>query len=357
MRKIRITIILLCSIISIYANSIVVFASCPISQSTSKSASAEAEKYYNMLPSALRKQFESEGWTITITSVTAVNMASAAFGGVSGAGYVAGFTHGLSKMIILADTDAGSAINHEMGHYLDYSKNMPSESALFQDIYKSEATLFDGGSNEYAKSAPAEYFAEAFREYIECGGYLKSTCPRTYSFIDGYVFAYGGTQTENVMEYTRCNSHILDVAAKAVADAAAKAARSAAQGMLDSGAKLIGKNAPKLDEWLSKYGDVIDAINSDPEGYAKKKSDEWIDYMDSIDWDKKNAEVAEKAKQQAEDLNKLFSDEEYWEKKGKDAADNLNKKTAEWGKKAEETDWEQKGKDFADKLKGILGGN
>lgn len=104
MRKIRITIILLCSIISIYANSIVVFASCPISQSTSESASAEAEKYYNMLPSALRKQFESEGWTITITSVTAVNMASAAFG---------------------------------------------------------------GGSNEYAKSAPAEYFAEAFREYIE----------------------------------------------------------------------------------------------------------------------------------------------------------------------------------------------
>ena len=60
----------------------------------------------------------------------------------------------------------------------------------------------------------------------------KSTCPRTYSFIDGNVFAYGGTQTENVMEYTRCNSHILDVAAKALADAAAKAARSAAQGIL-----------------------------------------------------------------------------------------------------------------------------
>ena len=34
------------------------------------------------------------------------------------------------------------------------------------------------------------------------------------------------------MEYTRCNSHILDVAAKALADAAAKAARSAAQGIL-----------------------------------------------------------------------------------------------------------------------------
>lgn len=357
MKRIRITVILICSILLVHVNTIVAFASCPISQSTSESASVEAEKYYNMLPSALRKQFESEGWTITITSVAAVNMASAAFGGVSGAGYVAGFTHGFSKMIILADTDAGSAINHEMGHYLDYSKSMPSESALFKDIYTAEAALLDGGSNEYAKSAPAEYFAEAFREYIECGGYLKSTCPRTYSFIDGYVYAYGGTQTEGVTEYTRCNSHILDAAAKALADAAAKAARGAAQGMLDSGAKLVGKNAPKLDEWLTKYQDLIDGINNDPTGYANKKADEWIDYLEGIDWDKKHAEVEEKARKQAEDLNKLFSDEEYWEKKGKDAADTLNNKTAEWGKKAEETDWEQKGKDFADKLKGMLGGN
>ncbi len=309
-------------------NSIMVQASCPITSSTSTSASIEAEKYYNMLPSALRSKFESQGWEIMISDVTSVNMMSAMYGGFSLGGYVAGFTESYSKIIMLADSDAGSAMNHEMGHYFDYLQGRTSDSKQFSDIYKAESTLLDGGSNEYAKSETSEYFAEAFREYIECAGYLKNTCSRTYSYIDGLMAAYGGTSTNGIVEYTRCESHIVDQIAKAAADAAAKAARKAAQGALDAGANVLGKNAPKLDSWLADSQDIIDAINEDSEGYAKKKTTEWKEYLEGIDWDKKHEEAGEMGRKAAEDLNK----------------------------KIEETDWEQKGKDVADKINKLFGG-
>lgn len=312
------------SLVLLITTPLTVYASCPISESTDLTASTEAEKYYNMLPAALRNQFEADGWEIMISSVAAVNLASAAFGGVSGAGYVAGFTHSLSRMIMLADTDAGGAMNHEMGHYFDYSLGTVSDSPNFLDIYQSEAAVFDGGKNDYASSDSGEFFAEAFREYIECAGYLKRTCPRTYDYIDGLMISYGGTQTEGITELTKCDSHIIDAVAKAAADAAARAARSAAQNILDTGAALVISKAPRLDIWLDEYRDLIDGINNDPEGYAKRKTDEWKDYLEGIDWDKKNEETREKVHETMTDINEKLSDTEYWEQKGKDVGDMIN---------------------------------
>lgn len=336
--------------------SMTAFAACPITRSNSSEASKEAIQYYNMLPESLRNQFESEGWEIIISDVATVNMMRAMYGGVSTGGYVAGFTESFSKSIILADTDAGNAINHEFGHYFDYSKGKISDTELFKDIYKAESGKFDGGNNDYAKSQVGEYFAEAFREYVECAGYLHNCCPRTYSFIDGLMLNYGGTSTNDVTSLTRCKSHIVDKVAKAAADAAAKAARNAAQGLLNSGAKVLGKNAPKLGDWVEKTQDIVDAINEDPEGYAKKQSDEWTEYLQGIDWDKKREEINKKVETKTDELNKKLEDEEYWEQKGKEAADKINNKVSEWNKKMEKFDSQKAGKEVSDKIIKFLGG-
>lgn len=326
MKKIRMIIVLLCSLMLVNYSSIVSYASCPISESNDVDASAEAEKYYNMLPGALRSQFESEGWEILIKDVASVNLACAALGGpVGGGGYVAGFTHSFSRMIILSNTDAGGAMNHEFGHYFDFSKGKASDSSLFQDIYANEKTSFDDGSNDYAMSGSGEYFAEAFREYVECAGYLKITCPRTYNFIDGYMSAYGGTSTNDVYELTRCESHIIGKVAKATADATAQAAVNAAKAILDSGTNLTGKNAPKLDGFLDEYNELIDGINNDPEGYAHKKTGEWKDYLENIDWDKKHEDVRKSVEEKTNEINKKLEDTEYWENKGKELGNTINK--------------------------------
>ena len=327
MRKLRTVLAFICSLLIINTYSTVAFAACPISSSTSESASAEAREYYNMLPSGVRNAFESKGWHVEISDVISVNYISALYGGFALGGYVAGFTESYSKVIMLADTDAGAAMNHEMGHFFDYISGRVSESSTFEAIYNAEASSFDGGSNAYASSNVNEFFADAFREYVECAGYLKKNCPQTYSFIDGYVSSYGGTNTLSVTEYTRCDSHIVEMAAKEAANATAKAARSAAQKALDSGAKVVGKNAPKVDDWLDKAADTLDQIANDPE-YGSKK---------------------------AQELNEKIANTD-WEKKGQDAANDLNDKITDLNKKLEDTDWEQKGKDIGDKLNKWLGG-
>ncbi|MCR5404447.1 MAG: hypothetical protein K6E91_11615, partial [Butyrivibrio sp.] len=279
---------------------VISYAACPIESSTKDDASIEAEKYYNMLPKALRSQFESEGWSITIGSVAAVNLLSALYGESFSEGYVSGFTEPYSKCIILSDTDAGSAINHEMGHYLDNSKNYPSKSALFSDIYKAEAGNFDGGNNSYAQSGAEEYFAEAFREYVECAGYLRANCPRTYGFIARYMAAYGGTATNGVTEYSRCSSHFADEVAKATS---ALAARLAAQAILGSGVVIIGEDAPDLKGWLERTQGIINAINQDPDGYARKSAEDWKNYLESINWKEKQQEVFGTIQETIDEIN------------------------------------------------------
>ncbi len=302
-----------------------VLAACPITASTDSSATNETQHYYNMLPYALREQFESDGWTIEISDIATVNIISSLYGGVSLGGYVAGFTETNSKTIMLSDTDAGGAINHEIGHYFDYLNNYTSESLSFYEIYKNEASFFDYGNNGYAKTNSEEYFAEAFREYVECAGFLQATCPRTYDYINYLMEDYGGTYTNDVIELTRCESHVLDKAAKALADTTAKAAQNAAQAILDTGANILGTNAPKLDYWLFEFQDLIDAINEDPEAYAQKKSNEWKSELESIDWDNVKSDVRKNTSEKVDKINEKLADKEYWSNKGKEAAEKINK--------------------------------
>ena len=188
-------------------SSFTAFASCPINSSTSESASAEAREYYNLLPQGVKDMFETKGWKIEISDLVAVNYYGSIYGGFSLEGYIAGYTDSEAKEIVLADTDTGAALNHEMGHFFDYNVGMVSASQEFAKIFKAEVSSFDKGNNTYSYTDASEFFAEAFREYVECAGYLKKTCPQTYAFIDDLVADYGGTTTLGVKEYTRCKSH------------------------------------------------------------------------------------------------------------------------------------------------------
>ncbi|MCR5526873.1 MAG: hypothetical protein K6F39_05760 [Lachnospiraceae bacterium] len=185
-----------------------VFAAIPIAETTSDSYSSEAESYYNMLPSGVRESFESQGWTIHIKDLNTVNAEASSLGAdVSEGEYVAGYTDTASKTIVLADQYAGYAMNHEMGHFVDMiMNNSTSQTEAFTTIYAAEKNQFDGGSNSYAQSDSYEYFAEAFREYIECAGYLQATAPQTYEYIDAIVSPYGGTTTLGVTTLTRAES-------------------------------------------------------------------------------------------------------------------------------------------------------
>ena len=76
---------------------------------------------------------------------------------------------------------------HEMGHFLDVLRNMPSRSTEFASIYNAEKSLYSGTNATYVTKNAQEYFAQSYRNYLESASKLKAERPRTYEFIRGQV--------------------------------------------------------------------------------------------------------------------------------------------------------------------------
>lgn len=72
---------------------------------------------------------------------------------------------------------------HEMGHFLDVLKNNPSKSQEFTSIFNREKEAYDGPNSYYITKNPQEYFAQAYRNYLESPGNLKAKRPLTYDYI------------------------------------------------------------------------------------------------------------------------------------------------------------------------------
>lgn len=72
---------------------------------------------------------------------------------------------------------------HEMGHFLDVLRNMPSRSVEFTSIYNAEKSLYSGTNGTYITKNAQEYFAQSYRNYLESASKLKAERPRTYEFI------------------------------------------------------------------------------------------------------------------------------------------------------------------------------
>jgi hypothetical protein len=76
---------------------------------------------------------------------------------------------------------------HEMGHFLDTLKNMPSKSSAFASIYKNEKANYIGANVGYVTKNAQEYFAQSYRNYLENQSKLKADRPLTYTFIQKQI--------------------------------------------------------------------------------------------------------------------------------------------------------------------------
>ena len=104
--------------------------------------------------------------------------------------------------LINSSKGASTALNHEVGHFVDYcyavsgTGTLFSETSDFNKIYEKEAKtskIFD----EYAVSTATEYFATAYKNYVENNSTLKKDYPNTYTMVDSCLLVIGETDWSN----------------------------------------------------------------------------------------------------------------------------------------------------------------
>ena len=140
-------------------------------------------KYYSMIPEALRKRFESDGWVI--------NISTRDFGSEWGfsKSVVALFCPPKDTIYIDANhgSSAFSSVVHEMGHYLDMCCGNVSYRDEFVEIWNTELESYKSFSSAHPDNynTPHEYFAEAFASCILEESTMREKCPLTYEYIMG----------------------------------------------------------------------------------------------------------------------------------------------------------------------------
>lgn len=104
--------------------------------------------------------------------------------------------HDPNKRIITIDEGYFSyAFNHEYGHFIDYINNSLSSSNEFSAIYECEKdSLFpdvqEPTNNDFYKKTKIEYFAEAYKIYVENPNKLQTKAMKTYNFINNIEKLY-----------------------------------------------------------------------------------------------------------------------------------------------------------------------
>lgn len=86
-----------------------------------------------------------------------------------------------------------TTFRHEMGHFLDVLKNMPSRGTDFAGIYAREKGLYTGTNAAYITSNAQEYFAQSYRNYLENAAQLQAERPETFAFIDAQITSISST--------------------------------------------------------------------------------------------------------------------------------------------------------------------
>jgi hypothetical protein len=98
-----------------------------------------------------------------------------------------------SKHSLEMRTISVSTFRHEMGHFLDVLKNMPSRSSEFAGIYSREKSKYTGTNATYITKNAQEYFAQSYRNYLENATKLKAERPETYAFVKAQVSSISST--------------------------------------------------------------------------------------------------------------------------------------------------------------------
>lgn len=151
---------------------------------------------YNMIPVEIRNAFEVMNWRIEVTDMATI----LAYRGADAKQYpwyyeLAGSTIADLKLIVLSNKRDYSieSINHEMGHFFDniltpYNGNgRAGRRPEFYIIFNEEKAFL---GTEYTSSSATEFFAEAFKYYVENPAFLAQACPKTYNYIHDEVQKY-----------------------------------------------------------------------------------------------------------------------------------------------------------------------
>lgn len=178
----------------------------------------ELKSTYELTPDYIRYTFENEGWDLECVDGMEINKAYAD-GEYTDKGYeIAGVTVYDIKTIYLSDNSryAETALNHEIGHYLDYSYYtyygiQPSVTDEFVEIYNEEAAI-SYMFESYELSDTREYFAQSYREFLHNNDALSKFYPKTYNYILRIIDDYQ-TAVENNLSH-QYNGEIFMIAAK-----------------------------------------------------------------------------------------------------------------------------------------------
>lgn len=85
------------------------------------------------------------------------------------------------KLLILKKNDA--CVYHELGHFLFFCAGNLDINSEGKKIYKAEKGLMTAYNKNYVCSNSGEYFAEAYKNYIENPTALRKERPQTYNYV------------------------------------------------------------------------------------------------------------------------------------------------------------------------------
>lgn len=138
---------------------------------------------FSKIPTKIQKEFLDSGWEISISSEY-----------INGMPDCEGCCVITSQTIYIqaAANNLKTALWHEIGHFIDFQRNFPSDSWRFSRIFEKEKNYLlkeqiSLDSYVYSISDKQEYFAESFANYMDHSLKLKSIAPRTHKFIKKIV--------------------------------------------------------------------------------------------------------------------------------------------------------------------------
>lgn len=119
------------------------------------------------VPQSLLEQFAEEGWTLYLTSEPLSTYYPEHFGGVGVTDY--------EKKAIYVFVDASymysaeDTLLHEFGHYLHHTLGTQYDAEIRQAYEKEKETLAAASGRQYCTTSVREFFAEAYRLYLQKG--------------------------------------------------------------------------------------------------------------------------------------------------------------------------------------------
>ena len=173
-------------------------AAAPITSLTDVDTGGRVNALYDINPQPVRETFERYGWTVDIVSSDTINALYGLDPALATNYSLAGFVSPQrKKMFLTGDVNyASQAVNHEMGHFFDICISpfilpdgiQASQTSDFVSVYLTEGC--SGILGAYAMSSPDEYFAEAYKYYVEAPVFLATYAPYTYLYMDKVVNMY-----------------------------------------------------------------------------------------------------------------------------------------------------------------------